>query len=172
MTRKKALKQVRGAIGRERGPAAPTVDLLEPEVRSDLVLPVTRSQNVAGIKQRVKSGTNVGIYVVEWGYDVTEGQADDFHRWLEANEVDLAKHCPRGVEYKGTFVAAFGPAHRSDGRYRTFWVFDSLATIETFGEGGSASFRRLRQELVSHRDDASRTGFSQIYQLAAGTPIY
>jgi len=168
--KKTTLKQARRAVSRNLRPVGPAVDLLEPEVRSDVVLPLTSSAGLVG--ELLKSGGLVGVFVVEWGYDAAEDNMDSFHSWLSKNEGKLAKSVPKGTTYRGTYVAAYGPAYPKSGRYRTFWTFRSLDDIQHFGENGTDVFKKLRHELLGFRDRSSGTGFSQIYQVAAGTPLY
>ena len=70
----------------------------------------------------------------------------------------------------------FGPTHRSDGRYSTFWALSSLKNIEDFGAKGpdakSKQFQKLLRDFRGFREPDSKTGFSQLYQVAAGTPMY
>ena len=185
MQSKKSLEKVKNLVRRRRGPTSPSVRLLEPEVRSDLILPVTASGQVRLVGEahtgKHKKQAHAGVFVVEWGFDVADEQVSNFHQWLAQNEPKLAANCPKGVAYKGTFVATFGPASRADGRYRTFWALDAIENSMYFGtdygKGGGkdksrSAFNKLLKEFVSFRDAAKATGFSQLYQIAAGTPQY
>lgn len=170
--RKSKLKTVRNIIRRQAVTRAPSVHAVEPEVRTDMTITVTPGDNVRDRDTRIGKGELLGVYIVEWGYDVDEGQWDNFHKWLAKNEQRLASTCPGGVAYKGTYLAVFGPTHRTDGRYSTFWALNALDGIQNFGTKGGREFQKLLKEFLSFRDTAGRTGFSQLYQIAAGTPAY
>lgn len=181
MQSKRSLKKVRRLVRQGRGPVSPSVRLLEPEVRSDLIFPVTASDQVRLVGEaragKHKKQAHAGIFIIEWGFDVSVQQVSNFHQWLAQNEPKLAASCPTGVAYKGTFVATFGPASRADGRYRTFWALDAIENSMYFGtdykkDKGRPAFNRLLKEFMSFRDAATATGFSQLYQIAAGTPQY
>ena len=167
-----ALKSLRKIMDQSSVKRAPLVQAIEPEVRTDMNLPVTPGINVPDRGKRLKNGELLGVYIVEWGYDVPEDQWIAFHDWLSKNERQLAETCPGGIEYRGTYLAVFGPTHRADGRYSTFWGLTSLADIEDFGTKGKKEFQKLMREFHSFRDTQSGTGFSQLYQIAAGTPGY
>ncbi len=166
-----ALSALRKIIERQGPRRAPSVHAVEPEVRTDMQLPVTPGTKLPDLDKRIGDGELLGIYIVEWGYDVAEDQWARFHDWLAKNEQQLAKNCPPGIGYRGTYLAVFGPAHRADGRYSTFWALKSLDKIEDFGSG-KREFQKLMKEFQSFRDRASETGFSQLYQIAAATPTY
>lgn len=172
--RRSTLKRVRRIIERQGAVRAPSVNAVEPEVRTDSSLPVTPGSGAKGLDESIKAGAALGVYVVEWGYDVPEAKWSDFHDWLNQNERNLARaasDAKSGVLYKGTVVAVFGPSHRADGRYRTFWALSSLQSVEHFWTK-DAAFRALVKKLLSFRDRSSGSGFSQLYQVAAGAPTY
>jgi len=129
----KSLRRIMDQGGVKR---APLVQAVEPEVRTDMNLPVTPGVNVPERGKRVKRGELLGVYIVEWGYDVPPGQWGRFHDWLSKNEQQLAETCPGDIEYRGTYLAVFGPTRRPDGRYSTFWGLTSLTDIEDFGTKG------------------------------------
>ena len=172
--RRSTLKRVRKIIERQRAVRAPSVNAVEPEVRTDSSLPVTPGSGATALDETIKLGAALGLYVVEWGYDVPEAKWPEFHNWLNNNERKLAQAAEKaksGVVYKGTVVAVFGPSHRPDGRYRTFWALTSLQSAELFWTK-DAAFRDLVKELLRFRDRSSGSGFSQLYQVAAGAPTY
>ena len=182
MTKKKDLGDLKKAMRRHGGPGNPSVEKMEAEVRSDAFFPITRSRNLPGLNQasssRIKStGTqHLGTYILEWGFDVAPEHADQFHQWLTDNEGKLGR-CPKGIAYRGTFMAAFGPASRPEGRYRTFWALDEMNALESFapkeaGEGRRTAFSNTLAEFVSFRDNSRGTGYSQLFQVAAKTPQY
>jgi len=148
------------------------VDAVQPEVRTDMQITVTPGGNVRDAGDRIDKGGLLGVYIVEWGYDVPPGQWGRFHDWLSKNEQQLAETCPGDIEYRGTYLAVFGPTRRPDGRYSTFWGLTSLTDIEDFGTKGKKEFHKLLNEFLSFQDPEKRTGFSQLYQTAAGTPTY
>jgi hypothetical protein len=166
--RKNKLAAVRTALGQSPR-HKPSVDAVEPEVRTDNSLPFTQPD-----AQFVRSSNADAALIVEWGFDVAEAKWAEFHKWLAANEADLAKAAPGpGVIYKGTVVAVFGPLHRPDGRYRTFWALNSIQDVQNFWTNSkSKDFQRLVKELVAFRDRTSKSGFSQLYRVAAGAPVY
>ena len=164
------LRQIKQFIRGRNTLEAPAVELIDPEVRTDMNFRVGKSR-VANVRGRIRAGKHIGMFIVEWGYDVVADQRDAFHKWLAKNENRLAGSAPRGVHYKGTFVV-FMSSESASGRYRTLWAFDSLDGIEQLGSG-SARFMRLLQELTSFRDQSREAGFKQeIYQTAAGTRGY
>jgi hypothetical protein len=180
MSEKENRDELKKMMRRHGGPGNPSIDKLEAEVRSDAFLPITRSPKVADLSNakssKVKSSGShhVGTFVLEWGFDVPTDMVDDFHDWLTANEKKLAK-CPSGVAYRGTFIATFGPANRPEGRYRTYWSLDELKNLESFAPGASgrrSAFNKALASFVSFRDVEKGTGYSQLYQVAAGTPQY
>ena len=177
MSEKKKLDELRKMMRQHGGPGNPSIEKLEAEVRSDAFLPITRSPQVKALKDAKaskvrKGGHYVGTFVLEWGFDVPLDQIEQFHSWLADNEEKLAKS-PAGVAYRGTFVATFGPSNRPEGRYRTYWSLDELNDLENFAPGGSSkAFGRVLSTFVSFRDNEKGTGYSQLYQVAAGTPQY
>src|SRR5262245_28027892 len=168
------LTAVRRMIKRQGGRRVPAVGAVDPEVRTDWSIPTTGGSGDKGLKEEIKVGHALGAYVVEWGYDIPEPKWPDFHKWLLANEAALAAHAPEGVAYKGTVVAVFGPLNRPDGRYRTFWALDSTCRVEQFWTKGDGDFKRLLKQFVAfpERGECCENGFSQLYQVAAGAPIY
>ncbi len=180
MSKKKDLNELKKAMRRHGGPGNPSVDKMEAEVRSDAFLPITRSRGLPGLNQarssRVKStgSAHVGTYVLEWGFDVAIDHVDQFHAWLADHESNLAR-APTGVAYRGTYIATFGPAYRPEGRYRTYWALDEMSNLESFAPretGRRSPFSRALAEFLSFRDESRGTGYSQLYQVAAGTPQY
>lgn len=180
MSATKNLDELKRIMRQHGGPGNPSIEKLEAEVRSDAFLPITRSSHVKALKEaesknvKSKVGHYVGTFVLEWGFDVPKDQVDDFHEWLADKEKDLAK-CPSGIAYRGTFIATFGPANRPEGRYRTYWSLDEIKNLEKFdpnAAGVKKSFSKRLREFVSFRDDEKGSGYSQLYQVAAGTPQY
>lgn len=181
MSDKRRLDDARKMMRRQGGPGAPSIERIEAEVRSDLNLPITSSPDIKGLKQarttqvKQKAGHYVGTYILEWGFDVPKDGVADFHAWLAENEPLLAS-CPSGIAYRGTFVATFGPTNRPEGRYRTYWSLDNLSDLEKFaangGGGAKKRFARLLTTFMSFRDSEKGSGYSQLYQVAAGTPQY
>jgi hypothetical protein len=171
--RSSRLTAARTIVERQDARRVPSVNAVDPEVRTDSSIPITPPEdNVKDLNELIKSGAAIGAYVVEWGYDVPEAKWAEFHKWLAGNERTLAAKAPSGVLYKGTVVAVFGPLHRPDGRYRTFWALGALQDAQRFWVTGDATFKNLVQQLLSFRDRASGTGFSQLYRTAAGSPVY
>jgi hypothetical protein len=168
---KSRLTAVRNIIERQGTKQGPSVDAVDPEVRTDLWLPVTPGK-AKDLDERIKTGDALGAYVVEWGFDVPEPKWDEFHRWLDKNERKLARSAPAGVRYKGTVVAVFGPLHRPDGRYRTFWALTSTEDVQNFWMKSGKDFRALLKDFLGFHDRTSRSGFSQLYQVAASKPVY
>ena len=162
--RRTRLARVRRSIQDQGTRRVPSVNAVEPEVRTDSSMPPTEPD------PKVRNGLNA--YVAEWGYDVPEAKWADFHKWLAQNERKLAQSAPKGVMYRGTFAAIFGPRHRPDGRYRTFWALNSLQDVQNFWTKGTPTFRNLVKQLLRFRDRESTSGFSQLFRLAAGAPVY
>jgi antibiotic biosynthesis monooxygenase (ABM) superfamily enzyme len=59
-------------------------------------------------------------------FDVKQGKAQEFQKWLSENEGKLAAAMPSGVEYIGTFGVVF-TSEKHAGRFRYFLRLDSYA---------------------------------------------
>lgn len=92
-------------------------------------------------------------FIQENGYDVEQGRAGEYKAWLEENEAELAKSCPAGVEYLGTFAVVYSD-HREGGGFRTLFQLDSYgaqdAMAAALGEPGR--FRDLMMQAMSFGD--------------------
>lgn len=150
-------------LRRQRWAVGPSVSRLRTDVRSgeNFLLATPEGQLPDFL---------LGKVVVEWGYEVTRAESDAFHAWLAANEDALAKGCPSGVTYLGTY-GVFAQSERTLGAYRTIWAFESLGSLESLAREVSVSseFGKRLAELIGFRDEsigASRS--QQIYQPAAG----
>lgn len=172
MTTNPILNDIQAMIRRRNTLEAPSVDLIMPEVRTDMNFRVGKSA-VADIKKRIDAGAHIGQFVVEWGYDVPAGQVATFQKNLNEIEKRLAKKPPKGVTYKGTFLV-YMSSDKTGGRYRTFWAFDSLGAIEAMGgDEADKDFKQAVAELASFVDRSTGAGLTQaIYQTAAGTQVF
>ena len=85
-------------------------------------------------------------FIVEFGFDVKQGKAHDFQKWLSENEGKIAAACPPGVEYVGTFGVIYSSEKHSGG-YRQFF------SLESYGDAGRAG-----------RSAAGRRGFRNLDQ--------
>ena len=92
-------------------------------------------------------------FIVEQGYDLREGTAAAFKAWLLEHEDEIAKECPTGIEYLGTFVAAYVD-QRDAGGYRTLFHLDSFGAQDRFEEAltGDSRFGELLRELLAFGD--------------------
>jgi hypothetical protein len=91
--------------------------------------------------------------IMEWGYDLREGTAQDYQRWLEDNEAEIAKSCPEGIEYLGTYTAIYSD-QREAGAYRTMWQLDSYGAQDRFAEemAGDTRLAALLHEATTFGD--------------------
>lgn len=92
-------------------------------------------------------------FILEQGYDLREGTLDELQAWLREHEDELAKECPTGIEYLGTFVAAYAD-QRDAGGYRSLFRLDNFGAQDRFDEalGGESRFGELLRELLSFAD--------------------
>jgi hypothetical protein len=63
-------------------------------------------------------------FMLEFGFDVKQGEANDFQKWFSENESKLAAACPSGVEYIGTFGVIYS-SEKHAGGFRQFLRLDS-----------------------------------------------
>jgi hypothetical protein len=54
-------------------------------------------------------------FIAEFGFDVKEGKAHEFQKWLSENESKIAAACPTGVEYVGTFGVIYSSEKHAGG---------------------------------------------------------
>jgi hypothetical protein len=81
-------------------------------------------------------------FIAEYGFDIKQGQTQDFQRWLSENESKLAAACPSGVEYIGTY-AVVSSSEKHSGGFRQFLRMESYGSQDTMAaalkEGGAFS---------------------------------
>src|SRR5579862_5660167 len=97
------LNQIADIIKKQDRIEPPSADVIEPEVRTGTqyaFMGAAAPDNQA----RVKRGELIGPIVSEWGFDVEFERADAFRKWLSTFEAEIAKACPQGVHYKGTYA--------------------------------------------------------------------
>ena len=166
------LRQIRALIKDQQALAKPRVDYLRPEVR-------TGDSMVLGARGPLPAddAVYVGKLVVQWGFDVSAENEDQFRQWLEDNENDLATAAPAlgEVAYRGTY-AVTNYSDKGCGNYRTIWAFGSLGAMEVFNNAvadDTTALHRLVTELRAFRDKSDQAGRSQAwYQPAAATIRY
>src|SRR5687768_5533479 len=110
--RRNTLKRARKVIERQGAVRAPSVDAVEPDVRTDTSQPVAPGSGAARLDETLKGGADVGFYVVGWGCVVPGAEWKKFNDWLNKRErsiVPAAQKALSGVVYKGTVVGVFGP---------------------------------------------------------------
>ena len=92
-------------------------------------------------------------FILELGYDLQEGSSATFKTWLQENEEEIAKESPTGIEYLGTFVAAYVD-QRDAGGYRTLFRLDNFGAQDRFDEAltGDSRFGELLRELTAFGD--------------------
>lgn len=142
----------------------PVVERLRSEVRSGENFLIGGGQAQANF---------IGTIVIEWGYDVAAGDAQNFRDFLLANELSLHQECPGGVHYRGTY-AVWSQSIGQLGQYRTVWAFDSLADFAKIEQAvsGETLFGQLIRQLTAYRSTAAGASRSQqMYQPAAGTTL-
>jgi hypothetical protein len=78
--------------------------------------------------------------ILEYGFDVKQGELSDFQAWLSENEGRFAEACPAGVEYMGTYAAIYS-SEKHAGGCRQYFRLDSYgvqdAMSATIKEGGA-----------------------------------
>jgi hypothetical protein len=176
MQDKDRLARLRTLVRGGRALAAPSVEPLEPVIRSgDTFLfrdPRKRgatAEEQECIRESVEKGFLIESFVVEWGYNIKRGQHERFRRWLLDNERHLAASAPLDVLYKGTYVVT-SSTEREAGEYRTIWAFHSLQGPQNLAfelADGQAPFTRLWHELNEFRDGDSPHRSQQNYSPAA-----
>jgi hypothetical protein len=92
-------------------------------------------------------------FIMEQGYDVEQGKAGAYQAWLREHEGELAKSCPAGVEYLGTFAVIYCD-QRQAGSFRTLWRLGSYGAQDAFAEaaGGDERFGVLLREAMQFGD--------------------
>jgi hypothetical protein len=175
MTKPAILDDIKAMVRRRNTLEAPSVDLIMPEVRTDMNFRVGKgsAKIVDQVQKRIKSGDHIGFFVAEWGYDVASAQVATFQKNLNDIEQRLTKKPPKGVAYKGTYLV-YMSSDKSGGRYRTFWAFETMAAIEAMGsDDADKDFRQAVAELSSFVDRSNGAGLTQaLYQTAAGTQVF
>lgn len=164
----KELRRLKDLFAKLNMVDAPTVDLIEPEVRTAMKFP-TRLRRTRDIDNRIRQGRHIGAFVVEWGYDVDNDEA--FQRWLRQNEQALSNSSPDDVEYRGTYRVVIS-SEKEGGEYRTFWAFESMAAMEELG-ARKGRFGTLLRAFNRFRSKNPNAKFSQqILQTAAATSSF
>jgi hypothetical protein len=166
------LDTIRKLLERQHRPASPSVELIEPEIRTGTSYAVTAAMQPAAIAALDPEArpfeARCPLYV-EWSYDVAEEKVGDFQSWLETNEADLAASCPDGVKYLGTYVASFGPGIE-ERRFKTLWGYQRIAAFDSFAAAArsSGSFSQLLSVLTAfqRRDSNSRPIEAMFHPLA------
>jgi hypothetical protein len=78
-------------------------------------------------------------FMVEFGFDVKQGKANDFQKWLSENESKLAAACPPGAEYVGTYGVIYS-SEKQAGGFRQFFRLESYGAQDAMAaamkEGG------------------------------------
>lgn len=92
-------------------------------------------------------------FILEQGYDLREGTAPAFRTWLQEHEDEITKETPTGIEYLGTFVAAYAD-QRDAGGYRTLFRLDNFGAQDRFEDAltGDSRFGELIRELLAFGD--------------------
>ena len=92
-------------------------------------------------------------FMAEFGFDVKQGKANDFQKWLSENESKLAAACPPGVEYVGTYGVIYS-SEKHAGGFRQFFRLESYGAQDAMAaamkEGGDFATLIERDERV-HR---------------------
>lgn len=176
MQERDRLARLKGLIGSGRALEAPSVEPLEPVIRSgdtflfrDPLKRGTTAEEQDVIRESLAGGYLIGTFVVEWGYNIKKGQHGRFRRWLLDNERHLAASAPEDVAYKGTYVVT-SSTEKQAGEYRTIWTFISLRGPQNLAArlaDQQAPFTRLWNELNEFRDGDSPTRSQQNYSPAA-----
>ena len=92
-------------------------------------------------------------FIVEYGFDVKQGRAHAFQKWLSESESKIAAACPEGVEYVGTYGVIYSSEKHSGG-YRQFLRLESYGAQDALSaamkEGGA--FATLLDEMSQFVD--------------------
>ena len=92
-------------------------------------------------------------FIAEFGFDVKQGQAQDFQRWLSENESKIPAACPQGVEYIGTY-AVVQTSEKHAGGFRQLFRMESYGSQDTMAaamkEGGA--YANLIEEMSKFID--------------------
>ena len=79
-------------------------------------------------------------FIAEFGFDVKQGKAREFQRWLSENESKIAAACPAGIEYIGTYAVIFS-SEKHAGAYRQLLRLESYGSQDVLAaamkEGGA-----------------------------------
>lgn len=112
-------------------------------------------------------------FIMEQGYDIAEGKQRDYQAWLRDNEAEIAKACPPGVEYLGTFVAIYSD-QREAGSYRTLWQLDSYGAQDRFAEAGrEGRLGELLEQAMSFGDNRNDArGSNQLMKAVTDATIF
>ena len=113
-------------------------------------------------------------FIAEMGFDVKEGRTKDLQAWLQDNEAELAKECPPGIEYLGTYTAIYNP-DTTLGSCRIYWRMDSYAAQDRFAaamkDGGR--FAELIEEQTAFVDQRNEANWSSgLYKAIADASIW
>jgi hypothetical protein len=112
--------------------------------------------------------------IAEFGFDVKQGQARDFQRWLSENKSKLAAACPDGVEYIGTY-SVIHSSEKHAGGYRQLLRLESYGSQDTLAaamkDGGD--FASLFEEISRFVDqDRDADWSSGLYKAVTDASIW
>jgi hypothetical protein len=110
-------------------------------------------------------------FIAEYGFDIKQGQAQEFQRWLSENESELAAALPSGVEYIGTY-AVMHSSEKHAGGYRQFFRMENYGSQDTMAaalkEGGA--FGTLLGAMLQFMDRDRGADWSQgLYKAVTDT---
>jgi hypothetical protein len=113
-------------------------------------------------------------FIAEFGFDVKQGQAQDFQRWLSENESKIPASCPEGVEYIGTYVVV-QTSEKHAGGYRQLFRLESYGAQDAMAaamkEGGA--FASLFEESARFIDqDRDADWSSGLYKAVTDASIW
>jgi len=129
MTEDKSLSWIRSAVEAQRSLDPPSVDRVQPQVRSGANVPA-----LSGQRSKVTDDQRlVGNVVIEWGYDIPRSRLDEFQNLLATLEPRIADNLPAGLAYSGSF-AVFSSSEKGSGRYRTIWTISQVERLGALGE--------------------------------------
>lgn len=157
MSRKVDLERIKRSLHRQ-GAAAPSIQALVPEIRSNDEHPIRPLDATIDYV--------IGAIVVEWTFGVPYSKVPTFHKFLKDKEKFIANavQSAPGVQYLGTYwVVSMGPSH-----YRTLWAYDSkdaIAGLNTLLQSSKNLFDAVKRLRGFWADDPSRQEL--MYQPAA-----
>lgn len=94
--------------------------------------------------------------IYEWGFYVRPESLEELRDWLTANEDELARAAPRGLEYLGTYLPVWAEERRCDLYQVWRWRRTSDFNLRAAAGADNGAFADLASQFLSYVDN-SRT---------------